>query len=77
MVEYIERYEAFASYLTDRGFVVVGHDHLGHGKSVADEEDLWIFPKRERQRICSGRYPYPSQKNGEEISGDSIFYAGT
>ena len=33
--EYILRYEPLASYLTDRGFAVVGHDHLGHGDSVA------------------------------------------
>jgi len=34
MAEYVERYEEFARFLTDRGFVVVGEDHLGHGKSV-------------------------------------------
>ena len=34
MAEYIERYEEFAKFLTDRGFVVVGEDHLGHGRSV-------------------------------------------
>ena len=33
--EYILRYEPLASSLTDRGFAVVGHDHLGHGDSVA------------------------------------------
>lgn len=34
MAEYAERYEAFAEYLTKKGFVVTGEDHLGHGKSV-------------------------------------------
>lgn len=34
MAEYVERYEGFAAYLTDRGCVVTGEDHLGHGKSV-------------------------------------------
>jgi alpha-beta hydrolase superfamily lysophospholipase len=33
--EYILRYAPFAAFLTDRGFAVVGHDHLGHGSSVA------------------------------------------
>jgi len=33
--EFILRYEPFAEYLTERGFAVVGHDHLGHGDSVA------------------------------------------
>ncbi len=36
MAEYIERYEEFAEYLVQRGFVVTGDDHLGHGKSVGD-----------------------------------------
>ena len=35
VAEYILRYEPFAAYLTERGFAVVGHDHLGHGASVA------------------------------------------
>lgn len=33
--EYILRYGEFAQYLTERGFAVVGNDHLGHGMSVA------------------------------------------
>ena len=34
MAEYAARYEEFAAYLVERGFVVTGDDHLGHGKSV-------------------------------------------
>ncbi|WP_312636739.1 alpha/beta hydrolase [Oscillibacter sp.] len=33
--EYVLRYEELAAYLTERGFAVVGNDHLGHGASVA------------------------------------------
>lgn len=36
MAEYIERYEDFAKFLAEKGFVVTGDDHLGHGKSVSD-----------------------------------------
>ena len=36
MAEYVERYEEFARFLAERGFVVTGEDHLGHGKSVAE-----------------------------------------
>jgi len=43
MVEHIERYEEFAEYLADRGFIVVGHDHLGHGRSVVSEEEYGFF----------------------------------
>ena len=34
MAEYAERYDDFASYMTEHGFLVVGDDHLGHGKTA-------------------------------------------
>ncbi len=40
VVEHIGRYDAFARYLTQFGFVVCGNDHIGHGKSVNDVEEL-------------------------------------
>lgn len=43
MAEYVERYEEFARYMTDRGFVVVGDDHLGHGKSVGQDGKYGYF----------------------------------
>lgn len=45
MLEYIERYEEFAGYLTDRGFLVVGNDHLGHGKSVQSRTEYGYMHK--------------------------------
>jgi len=33
MEEYIERYEPFACHMVSMGWAVIGHDHLGHGKS--------------------------------------------
>ena len=44
MIEYIERYDAFASYLASQGYLVVGHDHLGHGASV-DTVHRWTRRK--------------------------------
>ena len=43
MVEYIERYQAFAEFLTDKGYMVVGHDHIGHGQSLASADKLGYF----------------------------------
>lgn len=43
MVEHIERYEEFASYLAGKGFLVVGNDHLGHGESIIVEKDRGYF----------------------------------
>jgi alpha-beta hydrolase superfamily lysophospholipase len=34
MSEHILRYREFAEFMTARGFVVCGNDHLGHGKSA-------------------------------------------
>lgn len=43
MAEYIERYEEFARFLTERGCVVTGEDHLGHGKSVGETKEYGYF----------------------------------
>ena len=45
MVEFIDRYENFAEYLTNNGFLVTGNDHLGHGGSVKDKSDWGYFGK--------------------------------
>lgn len=37
MAEHILRYEEFAMYLNQQQFAVIGHDHLGHGNSVAGD----------------------------------------
>lgn len=44
MAEHIERYDAFARFLTGLGYVVFGHDHIGHGKSVTSADDLGHMP---------------------------------
>ena len=36
MAEHIDRYEDFAAFLVSHGFVVCGHDHLGHGGTAPD-----------------------------------------
>lgn len=38
MSEYMDRYEEFAEFLTGKGYVVTGEDHLGHGHSVPEGE---------------------------------------
>lgn len=43
MCEFAERYDAFAEYLAERGIMVVGNDHLGHGESVRSKEEYGYF----------------------------------
>lgn len=68
MVEYIERYDEFATFLSKQGFYVVGQDHLGHGESVTSEERLGYFHDthgneyvigdiHELRRITTAKYP--------------------
>ncbi len=40
MCEYVERYEDFIDFLTGKGFLVFGNDHLGHKGSVNSKADL-------------------------------------
>ena len=46
MVEYVRRYDEFAKYLCDRGYYVVGNDHLGHGKSVQSKSEYGFFNEK-------------------------------
>lgn len=43
MVEFVDRYDSFARFLCERGFLVVGNDHLGHGRSITCEENFGYF----------------------------------
>ncbi|MCI8481916.1 MAG: alpha/beta hydrolase [Clostridia bacterium] len=47
MEEHIGRYEDFAEILSKQGYIVVGHDHLGHGNTAKKEEDFGYFAKKD------------------------------
>lgn len=51
MAEYIDRYDEFARYLADKGIMVVGDDHLGHGKSVRPGEKYGYFCKADASTV--------------------------
>lgn len=40
--EYCERYDHFATYLNEKGYHVIGNDHLGHGKTTDDMEKVYF-----------------------------------
>ena len=43
IAEYIDRYDDFMMFLAGNGFIVVGDDHLGHGKSIEQEDQKGFF----------------------------------
>ncbi len=47
IAEYIDRYDPFMRFLAENGFVAVGNDHLGHGKSITKPEEQGIFAEQD------------------------------
>lgn len=43
MIEHLGRYDAWAEFLVEQGYIVVGNDHLGHGKSIQSENHWGYF----------------------------------
>ena len=50
MCEYVDRYDRLATFLAQHGMMVIGNDHLGHGETAKDEEELGYFPKAKALR---------------------------
>ena len=51
MTEHIDRYDGFAQYMAGKGILVVGDDHLGHGKSVRPGEPYGYFCKEDAATV--------------------------
>lgn len=54
MCEHIARYDEFARYLAERGVMVVGHSHLGHGLTAKNEEELGWFGEPDGNSMLIG-----------------------
>ena len=52
--EYIDRYAPVARYLADHGFLVVGCDHLGHGRTALGPEEYGFFTEQKGWHTVSG-----------------------
>ncbi len=53
MIEYIDRYHDFASYLTEHGYLVAGEDHLGHGESVVNDSYHGYFGEKGNEFVIA------------------------
>lgn len=51
MAEYIERYDEFAHAMAQKGILVTGEDHLGHGKSVGENGTYGYFCERDAATV--------------------------
>lgn len=68
LTDHMGRYDRFARYLAQNGFVVCGNDHIGHGKSAPSMDKLGDFgapdsdvrmvdDMHKLHNIMSNRYP--------------------
>lgn len=47
MQEHARRYDHFATWLTRHGIAVYAEDHIGHGQTAQNEQDLSHFPRKD------------------------------
>lgn len=47
MREHLGRYVEFAKFFTDRGYIVCGNDHLGHGNTAKSPNDYGYFAPKD------------------------------
>ena len=76
MIDYVGRYEGLADFLTARGFVVAGNDHLGHGSSVKDPSDFGYFADKDGYKLVVDDLYRMNKILGEDYQGKPIFLLG-
>ena len=47
MTEYIDRYDHFFSFLAKNGILAFGYDHLGHGKTAENDNELGFIAHKD------------------------------
>lgn len=76
VAEYVLRYQELAQALTQAGFAVVGHDHLGHGGSVAPGgTPLYFGPAGSWNTVVDDLYAL-RQETGRRFPGLPYFLLG-
>lgn len=75
VAEYAGRYDAFARYLAEHGFVVCGEDHLGHGKTV-DDGKYGYFGRKDGWTLVTADVRQLRQLMGEKYPGVPYFLLG-
>ena len=74
--EHISRYDRFARFLAQQGFIVAGHDHLGHGESLPrGGTPIWFAP-RDGWRIVTDDVYTLHQKLRRDYPGLPCFILG-
>ena len=77
MAEHVKRYNEFAEYFTEKGFLVCGIDHLGHGETVQLNEGMYgYFAEKEGWVKVVNSNKYISKILKDRHSDLSLFMFG-
>ena len=74
IAEDVERYDSFARFLNERGIVVSGEDHMGHGKSVGTDGTPGYFAGGWDAAVADVHTLY--EKTREDFPGTPFFLVG-
>lgn len=76
MAEHIERYEEFAGFLAENGVLVVGHSHLGHGKTADHDDELGWFGEPDGNELLIGDIDSVRELSENQYLGVPYFILG-
>ncbi len=76
MCEFIDRYDNFAQYLCNKGIVVCGNDHLGHGKSITSKDKYGYFCEKDGDSVLIEDMHYLVQITKEKYPDIPYFMLG-
>ncbi|NLG03290.1 MAG: alpha/beta hydrolase [Clostridia bacterium] len=74
--ESLERYNEFATFLAQKGILVVGNDHLGHGTTAAKSEDKGYFCKNDGATVLVRDVHRLKKMTQEQYPGKQYFIIG-
>ncbi len=76
MQEYIDRYDEFARFLAEKGILVMGNDHLGHGGSIGEHGTYGYFCKNDPATVLVRDAHRLKKMVQEEYPGVPVFILG-
>ena len=76
IAEHIGRYDDFAAFLAENGFVAAGNDHLGHGTSAKGKNDLGFFAETGGWDLAVGDMRKVYERVSAEYPGLPYFLFG-
>ena len=76
IAEHIERYDRFMLFLAEHGYLAVGNDHLGHGKTARKKGEIGIFSLKDGWTYVVEDMKILHDRMKKEYPGVPFFFFG-